>query len=42
MATHLPPIGDALEVFRSSHLQPSGCRGVLTWRRSEIRAERPR
>ena len=42
MGTHLPPIGEALEGFLSSHLHPSGCRGVLTRRRTETLAERSR
>jgi hypothetical protein len=41
MATHRPPIGDALEGVHSSHLHPSGCRGLFTGHRSETQAERP-
>jgi hypothetical protein len=42
MATNLTPIGEALEGFRSSHLQPSGCRGAHTGRRIETLAVRSR
>ncbi len=40
MDTHLPPIGDALEGSPSSHLHPSGCRGVGIRHRVEPQSER--
>jgi hypothetical protein len=42
MATNLTPIGEALEGFFSSHLHPSGCRGVHTGRCTETLTERSR
>ncbi len=42
MATNLTLIGEALEGFASSHLQPSGCREAHTQPRAETLAEQSR
>ena len=42
MTTDRTLIGEVLDGFRSSHLQPSGCRGAHTERCAESLAERSR